>query len=130
LVAANRGHSTVQINCGRERVKPAFIACDPNARNLFWIIPGGKTMRIGCLHTADSNVAVFDAAAQALGPARPVLNHEVRADLLLAAEQAGGLTSDIADRTRAALLALCEGNDVVVLTWPSRPQKRVTMGPI
>ena len=73
-------------------------------------------MRIGCLHTADSNIAVFDAAAQALGPDRPVLNHEVRADLLLAAEQAGGLTSDIADRTRAALLALCEGNDVVVLT--------------
>ena len=73
-------------------------------------------MRIGCLHTADSNIAVFDAAAQALGPDRPVLNHEVRADLLLAAEQAGGLTSDIADRTRAALLALCDGNDVVVLT--------------
>jgi hypothetical protein len=75
-----------------------------------------KTVRIGCLHTADSNIAVFDVAAQVLGPDRPVLDHEVRTDLLLAAERAGGLTSDIADRTRAALLALCEGNDVVVLT--------------
>jgi hypothetical protein len=73
-------------------------------------------VRIGCLHTADSNIAVFDAAAQALGPDCPVLDHEVRADLLLAAERAGGLTSDIADRTRAALLALCAGNDVAVLT--------------
>ena len=26
------------------------------------------TVRIGCLHTADSNIAVFDAAAQMLGP--------------------------------------------------------------
>ena len=82
-----------------------------------------KTVRIGCLHTADSNIAVFDAAAQMLGPDRPVLQHEVRADLLLAAEQAGGLTSDIADRTRLALLALCEGNDVVVLTCS-------TLGPV
>jgi hypothetical protein len=73
-------------------------------------------VRIGCLHTAESNIAVFDAAVQALGPERPILQHEVRADLLGAAERARGLTSDIADRTRLALAALCEGNDVVLLT--------------
>ena len=42
-------------------------------------------MKIACLHTAESNVAVFDAAAMALGIPTGVLHHEVRADLLAAA---------------------------------------------
>ena len=43
-------------------------------------------MRIACLHTAESNIAVFEAAAQALGLGRDTLVHVVREDLLAAAE--------------------------------------------
>lgn len=73
-------------------------------------------MRITCLHTAASNVAVFDAAAQALGIAPAALQHEVRADLLAAAEEMGGLTPEIAASTTNALLSLAQHADVVLLT--------------
>ena len=80
-------------------------------------------MRIACLHTAASNIAVFDTAAIALGISPGVLRHEVRADLLAAAEHAGHLTADIAAATASALLALAEYADVVVLTCS-------TLGPV
>lgn len=73
-------------------------------------------MRIACLHTAASNISVFDAAAQALGLRPEVLRHEVRADLLAAAEHAGQLTPEIAAATASALLALARHADAVVLT--------------
>ncbi|WP_341317433.1 hypothetical protein WN982_39865 [Paraburkholderia sp. IMGN_8] len=73
-------------------------------------------MRIVCLHTADSNIAVFDAAARAAGWQSLDLHHAVRADLLAAAEQAGGLTDAIAAQTRAALLALRLDAHSVLLT--------------
>lgn len=73
-------------------------------------------MRITCLHTAASNIAVFDAAAQALGIAPAVLQHEVRADLLAAAEERGGLTPDIATSTANVLLSLAQHADIVLLT--------------
>lgn len=73
-------------------------------------------MRIACLHTAESNIAVFEAAARELGIPPDVLRHEVRADLLAAAEGAGGLTANIADTTRLELLSLAQSADVVVLT--------------
>ncbi|MDM0121974.1 aspartate/glutamate racemase family protein [Variovorax arabinosiphilus] len=73
-------------------------------------------MRIACLHTAESNIAVFEAAARELGIPPDVLRHEVRADLLAAAEGAGGLTADIADTTRLELLSLAQSADAVVLT--------------
>jgi Asp/Glu/Hydantoin racemase len=73
-------------------------------------------MRIACLHTAQSNVAVFEAAARQLGIASGALHHVVRADLLAAAESAGGLTDEIARDTREALLALSRDADAVVLT--------------
>lgn len=74
-------------------------------------------MRIACLHTAQSNVAVFDAALSeiALGD-QVVLQHAVRADLLADAERAGGLTPKIAERTGQALDLLGAGADVVLLT--------------
>lgn len=72
-------------------------------------------MRIVCLHTADSNIAVFDAAARAAGWQAHELKHAVRADLLAAAEQAGGLTDEIAAQTRAALLTLCHDAHAVLL---------------
>jgi Asp/Glu/Hydantoin racemase len=86
-------------------------------------------MRIGCLHTADSNIAVFDTArhetARQSGPLdQATLHHTVRADLLAAAEKAGGLTPEIAEETIMALRSLCEaGADVVVLTCS-------TLGPV
>lgn len=75
-------------------------------------------MRIACLHTAHSNIAVFDRAAESVfgKPARATLQHHVRADLLEAAEQAGGMTDDIAAATRAALQALAASADALLLT--------------
>ena len=80
-------------------------------------------MRMTCLHTASSNIKVFDAAADKLGIAPNVLHHEVRADLLAAAEQAGGLTVDIANATASALRLLALEADAVVLTCS-------TLGPV
>ena len=73
-------------------------------------------MRIACLHTAQSNVAVFDAALSELAVDQVVLRHAVRADLLADAERAGGLTPKIAERTGQALDLLSAGADVVLLT--------------
>jgi hypothetical protein len=71
-------------------------------------------VRIACLHTAQSNVDVLEAAAAGL----PVqLMHTVRAELLREAEIAGGLTRDIAARTAAVLDSLSkQGVDGVLLT--------------
>ena len=73
-------------------------------------------MRIACLHTAESNVAVFEAARGRLGLAEITLQHQVRADLLADAERDGGLIPQIEARTREALLALCNTADAVLLT--------------
>ncbi len=73
--------------------------------------------RIALLHTADSNVAVFETSHDELGLGTDVvLRHEVRSDLLADAEKAGGLTPEIIKRTQGALLALRGGADAVVLT--------------
>ena len=75
-------------------------------------------MRIACLHTAHSNIAVFDRAAASVfgNPARATLQHHVRPDLLEAAERAGGMTESIADATRAAMHALTVSADALLLT--------------
>ncbi len=73
-------------------------------------------MRIACLHTAHSNVAVFEAAAQQLGLPAGVLCHGVRPDLLTDAEATGGLTAQIAGATQRALLELAFSADAVLLT--------------
>ena len=49
-------------------------------------------MRVACLHTADSNVAVFNEAANSLRYDSLQLTHVVRSDLLAAAEDSGGLS--------------------------------------
>ncbi len=61
-------------------------------------------MRIACLHTAESNVAIFEAAR----PDGVSLSHAVRPDLLAAAE-ADGLTPAIAAATAEVLGALRGG---------------------
>jgi hypothetical protein len=76
--------------------------------------------RIACLHTAASNIPLFDAAAADLALD---LHHVVRADLLAAAEQAGGLTPGIIDATEAALRDAAHDADVVLLACS-------TLGPV
>ncbi len=74
-------------------------------------------LRIALLHTAESNVVVFEASHLDLRfGADVVLHHEVRPDLLADAEKAGGLTPEIAKRAQEALLAMRDGADAVVLT--------------
>lgn len=70
-------------------------------------------MRIACLHTANSNAALFETAAQGTSLR---LTHTVRAELLREAEAAGGLTADIAARTADVLRSLAKGVDGVLLT--------------
>jgi len=70
---------------------------------------------IACLHTAESNIAVYEAAAKALGLPDGMLRHHVRADLLLAAEKVGHLTDEISAETAALLWHLAEDADAVVL---------------
>ncbi|AYG68097.1 aspartate/glutamate racemase family protein [Rhizobium sp. CCGE532] len=72
-------------------------------------------MTIACLHTAESNIAVYEAAAKALGLPDGTLRHHVRADLLLAAEKVGRLTEEISAETAALLWHLAEDADAVVL---------------
>ncbi len=73
-------------------------------------------MRIACLHTAHSNIAVFNEAANGLKLDSLQISHTVRSDLLGAAETAGGLTPEIITQTQAALRSLCEDHDAVLLT--------------
>ena len=73
-------------------------------------------MKIACLHTHESNVAGFDAAAVTLGLDPAVLSHVVRPDLLALARQEGRLTEAVSRQTAEALLALAEDADVVLLT--------------
>lgn len=72
--------------------------------------------QIACLHTADSNVAVFEAARAKLGWPEGVLSHHVRADLFAAAEAAGALTEGVADLTREAVAGLSRDFPAVLMT--------------
>lgn len=77
-------------------------------------------MRIACLHTAESNIAVFVAACPDHGVR---LSHVVRADLLAAAEDSGHVTREIAGQVADALMRLSETSDTVLLTCS-------TLGPV
>jgi len=87
-----------------------LLTCDPHP------IPPGATLRIACLHTADSNIAVFDAAAEALGLTPDTLSHHSRPDLLAAAVAAGQLTPYIQQQACDALVELAQTADLVLLT--------------
>ena len=73
-------------------------------------------MRIACLHTAESNISVFETASRALELDSVHLEHEVRADLLARAEQAGGLTEAGETATVSALHAMSQNAEAVLLT--------------
>lgn len=80
-------------------------------------------MRIACLHTAASNIAVFEKAALSLNRDDLHLSHAVRADLLEAAEAAGEVTPAIAAETVQALQTLSSEADAVLMTCS-------TLGPV
>lgn len=67
-------------------------------------------MKIACLHTMQSNVALFDAVC----PEGVTLEHHVREDLLKRALENGSLTEEIEAETAAALKAM--GGDAQLLT--------------
>lgn len=75
-----------------------------------------KMITIACLHTAESNVAVFETALRTAGLTNVKLHHKVRADLLAAAENEGRLTAEISAQTVKALQDICSGADAVLLT--------------
>lgn len=72
-------------------------------------------MKIACLHTADSNIEIYEDAARQLGLSAGALHHHVRADLLLTAERLGGLTTDIMAETADVLQRLAQDADAVIL---------------
>ncbi len=67
-------------------------------------------MIISCLHTADSNIDVFDEAC----PNGVTLRHNVRPDFLQAATD--GLSLGVVARTQGVLRSLAKGSDAVLLT--------------
>ena len=69
-------------------------------------------MRIACLHTAESNIAVFEAARVE----GQILVHTLRADLLSRVEAAGRLTDALRDEAAAVLGGLATDVDAVLLT--------------
>ncbi|MCQ4162696.1 hypothetical protein NON00_22570 [Roseomonas sp. GC11] len=76
-------------------------------------------MHIACLHTAESNIAVFEAALAEIGAARgrgARLRHAVHPALLAEAEAAGGLTPEIAARTATLLRQMAAEGEAVLLT--------------
>lgn len=73
-------------------------------------------LRIACLHTAESNVETFEAARRRLRLDDVALRHRVRADLLAAAEKAGGPTEAVLQRSVAELATLAGGSNAVLLT--------------
>lgn len=76
-------------------------------------------IRIACLHTAESNVAVLDDAAAAIGGPGMALSHVLRADLLEDMEAAGALTPAIRARGEKAIAALLADHDRVLITCSS-----------
>lgn len=88
-------------------------------------------MRVVCLHTADSNIALFDRELLDAGLPDVELHHVVRADLLEAAEAAGGLVTPVRADAAAALSALAADHDAVLLTCstlgPAVEDVRATM---
>lgn len=73
-------------------------------------------LNIHCLHSANSNIAVFEAARRRLGDRRLMLKHRIRSDLLAAAEKAGAPTREILEKTAVELRLLARGADAVLLT--------------
>jgi aspartate/glutamate racemase len=79
--------------------------------------------RIICVHTATSNIVVFDEALATMNTVGVSLDHQVHADLLAAVEEHGELTEAVVARTRRLLENAGESADAVLLTCS-------TLGPV
>ena len=73
-------------------------------------------LHISCLHSAQSNIAVFEAARRALKLDDVMLKHRVRSDLLAQAEQEGTASPVILRQTADELHALARGAHGLLLT--------------
>lgn len=73
-------------------------------------------MTIACLHTAASNIALFDAAAAACGARSSALSHLVMPHWLEEAEQSGGMTSQQQQRLAQWLRTLLPWFDAILIT--------------
>ncbi|MDI3364033.1 glutamate racemase [Pantoea sp. V108_6] len=78
---------------------------------------------IACLHTAASNIAIFDDAARQLELDHLQLSHLVMPHLLAEAEASGGLTAGLHERLVALLRDLQPHFDVILITCS-------TLGPV
>lgn len=73
-------------------------------------------MTIACLHTAASNIAVFDDAAQSLGIPPEQISHLVLPHLLAEAERSGGMTPAQQQRLEQWLLSLTPWFEAILIT--------------
>ncbi|MEA9390168.1 glutamate racemase [Acerihabitans sp. TG2] len=80
-------------------------------------------MVIACLHTAASNISIFDTAAKDLGISPHKVSHVVMPHLLAAAEKTGGMTSEQRENLTRYLQSQTPFFDAIVITCS-------TLGPI
>ena len=80
-------------------------------------------MTIACLHTAASNIALFDHAAHSLDLPPHTLSHIVMPHLLAEAEQSGGMTQEQQQRLAQLLHSIGPWFDAIVITCS-------TLGPV
>ena len=73
-------------------------------------------MRIACLHTAASNIEIFERAATGLQLKAGQLSHAVHSELLDEAEQHGGITQAVETKTLQIVNALITQADAVLIT--------------
>lgn len=73
-------------------------------------------MRIACLHTATSNIDIFEQAASRLALPAGQLHHVVQSNLLEEAEKQGGITQAISNETLSIITELLEDTDAVLVT--------------
>ncbi|MGD9424758.1 glutamate racemase [Pantoea sp. NSTU24] len=82
-----------------------------------------QTLNILCLHTAASNIAIFDAAATALAQNSTPLSHLVMPELLAEAERSGGMTTPLRQRLAQLIASLLPSFDAILITCS-------TLGPV
>ncbi|PLR34651.1 glutamate racemase [Chimaeribacter californicus] len=80
-------------------------------------------MTVACLHTAASNIAVFDEAANSLAIAATRLSHIVMPHWLEEAEKSGGLTAEQRARLADFLRSLTPFFEAILITCS-------TLGPV
>ncbi len=80
-------------------------------------------MAIACLHTAASNIAVFDSTAKDLGISTEKISHLVMPHLLAEAEKTGGMTSEQRESLICFLQSLTPFFDAILITCS-------TLGPV